>query len=109
MSEEITTQDILNTMGELIQRVWQTINERIIQPLRRWFQCVWPRIARACRHLARQMHIRRPRHRNTRIQMVQAKRAQLMLPPSGKYAGMTRRESYALAREVQRMGVYEDA
>lgn len=97
MSEEIMTQDILATMGELLQRVWQTINERFIQPLRRWFQQVWPRIARACRQLTRQVYIRRPRQHNSRIQMVQAKRARLMLPPSGKYAGMTRRASYALA------------
>lgn len=107
MSEEVTTQDILDAMGELVQRVWQIINERFIQPLRRWFQRVWPRIARACRQLTRQMYIRRPRQRNTRVQMVQAKRARLMLPPSGKYLGMSRRESYALAKEVMRMGVYE--
>lgn len=98
MSNEVTTQDILDTMRELFQRVWQTINERIIQPLRRWFQRVWPRIARAVRRAAYLMcYGRHPRQRNMRIQNVQAKRAQLMLPPSGKYAGMSRRASYALA------------
>jgi hypothetical protein len=76
----------------VIARCFQRIMERL-KPL-------WQIIQRAFLPRSRRVH-------NTRIQMVQAKRAQLMLPPSGKYAGMSRRESYALAREVLRTGVYE--
>lgn len=98
MSDDVTFDDVLATMRDLFQRVGRAIDEAFIQPLKRWFSAVWPRIIGTVKHLSYQATgKRRPRQRNSRIQKVQVKRARLMLPPSGKYVGMSRRASYALA------------
>lgn len=99
MSDDaMTLSEKLALLQEQLQQVWKTINEKFVQPLCHWVRSICLRITEAFRGVAilsDRKH--RPHSRNSRVQAVQAKRARLMLPPSGKYAGMTRRASYALA------------
>lgn len=95
MSDDLTTADVLVEIQQAFHRIFKRIYDSVIVPMTRWFKqhrklllalgIPWPR--------------RRPR--NSRVRAVQAKRARLLLPPSGKYADISRKASYALAAHVR--------
>lgn len=98
MSDEYTFAEALAALQERIRQLWQQIHDSVVVPLRRWFNSIdWRRLTRALRRISAQMGAHKSCGGNSRIRMVQAKRARLGLPMDGKTPGLNRRLSYALA------------
>lgn len=92
--------------GKVLEDLGRQINETLIQPVVQAFRRIAKQVAEAIKAFLTFRNPpkrRRPRRRNTRVQMVQAKRKRLFLDQDGKCCGLrSRKASYALRLEEER-------